>query len=43
VLLERVIRYRGRVVTAYLAVSAVTLVVVGSQVGREIFPAVDTG
>jgi multidrug efflux pump subunit AcrB len=41
--LEAVIHNRKKVVAGYLAASALTLVLVGSQLGREIFPAVDTG
>ena len=41
--LRAVIHNRKKVVVGYLAASALTLVLVGSRVGREIFPAVDTG
>jgi multidrug efflux pump subunit AcrB len=42
-LLERIVHYRWRLVISYLVVSVGTLLLVGSQVGREIFPPVDTG
>jgi multidrug efflux pump subunit AcrB len=38
-----VIHRRKSLVAGYLVLSAATLVLVGSRVGREIFPAVDTG
>ena len=38
-----VVRWRWRLVPGYLAVSCVALMLAGSQLGREIFPAVDTG
>ena len=37
--LQAVIHNRKKVVVGYLAASALTLVLVGSRVGREIFPA----
>jgi multidrug efflux pump subunit AcrB len=42
-LLEWVVRHRWRLVGGYLAASAVVLLVVGSRLGTEIFPRVDTG
>jgi multidrug efflux pump subunit AcrB len=41
--LDVVIRRRKAVVVSYLVACAGTLVLVGGQVGREIFPTVDTG
>jgi multidrug efflux pump subunit AcrB len=41
--LQRMIRYRWRLVGSYLAVSVVTLLLAGSRLGREIFPTIDTG
>jgi multidrug efflux pump subunit AcrB len=42
-LVERIVRYRWGVVVAYLALSGLVLFVVGSRVGTEIFPNVDSG
>jgi multidrug efflux pump subunit AcrB len=42
-LLQAIIGNRGKLVAGYLGVSVAMLGLVGSQVGREIFPAVDTG
>jgi multidrug efflux pump subunit AcrB len=41
--LGRVVHYRWRLVGSYLAVSVAALLLAGSQLGREIFPTVDTG
>src|SRR3954454_20806005 len=41
--LQAVIHHRKKVVVGYLAASVGTFVLVGGRVGREIFPAVDTG
>ncbi len=41
--LQYILRWRWALVAAYLGVSVVILAAVGSQVGTEIFPHVDTG
>jgi multidrug efflux pump subunit AcrB len=41
--LQAVIENRKKLVAGYLAICGATLVLVGSRVGQEIFPAVDTG
>jgi multidrug efflux pump subunit AcrB len=42
-LLQLIVRWRWRLVGAYLAVCAAVLVLAGSRVGTQIFPNVDTG
>ena len=41
--LEAMLRNRRTIVAGYLALSVAIVILVGSRVGREIFPAVDTG
>ncbi len=42
-LVERLVRWRKLVATAYLAVCGAVLVLVGLQLGRELFPRIDSG
>ncbi len=42
-LLTRIIRFRRGLVATYLVVSLAIIGLVGSRLGREIFPTIDTG
>jgi multidrug efflux pump subunit AcrB len=42
-LLAKIVRFRGRLVAAYLIASAAIIWGLGSQLGTEIFPTIDTG
>ncbi len=42
-LLTRIVRFRWGLVAAYLAVAAAIIVGLGTQLGTEIFPTIDTG